>query len=210
MSATENNINGRRVVETEAFDIAELFVRNNAPQTHDSESVLQNTAANSPTASEEHLGIAPLLTRSLLESKWANTPENAAAPTSTPTPKASPLWIEGTYTDANGKTVKDGDPVSFNDVAQGGYGDCYFMASLAAIARSHPETIRNMITENHDAQGKTTSYTVTFHEKDRGWFGTGLFASGGYNDLYNPWGSSHPKPIPFSELSKYFTDVAVG
>lgn len=23
--------------------------------------------------------------------------------------------------------------------------------------------------------------------------------------LYNPWGSSHPKPIPFDELNKYFT-----
>lgn len=348
MSATENNINGNHVTDTEAFDLAELFVRNSAPQSADSKLAPQNIVANSPTATEERLGIAPNLTRSLLESKWANTPGNSATPTPTPTPPASPLWVEGTYTNADGKTVKDGDPVSFNDVAQGGYGDCYFMASLAAIARSHPETIRNMITENHDAQGKTTSYTVTFHEKDTGWFGTGLFASGGYNDtkvtvtvaevaqdatvgahpgdsgevwtevletafakyrggadnitnggwphewlplltgrdsqryeyngaagsgisfsklqsevaagkpvvidtresvdathpydlvgphvymvkrvytekvydentghahnvqyveLYNPWGSSHPKPIPFSELSKYFTDVAVG
>jgi WXG100 family type VII secretion target len=51
----------------------------------------------------------------------------------------------------------DADDISPNDVAQGQIGDCFLMASLAAIARSNPDVIRNMIKDNGDG-----SYTVTF------------------------------------------------
>jgi len=42
-------------------------------------------------------------------------------------------------------------------VAQGVLGDCYFMASLAAVAHNYPEIIKNMIRDNPDG-----TYTVTF------------------------------------------------
>lgn len=45
-----------------------------------------------------------------------------------------------------------------SDVMQGALGDCYLMALLAAIARSRPEFIRRMITDNGNG-----TYTVTFY-----------------------------------------------
>jgi len=53
---------------------------------------------------------------------------------------------------------KDGkDGVNIYGVSQGTLGDCYFMASLGAVAHHSPDTIRNMIKENRDG-----TYTVTF------------------------------------------------
>jgi hypothetical protein len=54
-----------------------------------------------------------------------------------------------------------GAPVHPNDVAQGALGDCWFMASVMAIAQQHPELIEQMIRRN--ANG---SYTVTFRDDD--------------------------------------------
>jgi hypothetical protein len=42
-------------------------------------------------------------------------------------------------------------------IKQGRIGDCYFEASLAAVAKSNPELIKNAIKDNHDG-----TYTVTF------------------------------------------------
>jgi hypothetical protein len=42
-------------------------------------------------------------------------------------------------------------------IRQGRIGDCYFEASLAAVAKSNPELIKNSIKDNHDG-----TYTVTF------------------------------------------------
>jgi hypothetical protein len=42
-------------------------------------------------------------------------------------------------------------------ILQGSIGDCYFVASLAAVAETHPELIRNAIKDNADG-----TYTVTF------------------------------------------------
>lgn len=47
-----------------------------------------------------------------------------------------------------------------NDITQGGLGDCYFLASMAAIAKQNPELIKNMIQDNKDG-----TYTVTFYER---------------------------------------------
>jgi hypothetical protein len=46
----------------------------------------------------------------------------------------------------------EGDPhgVSINDISQGGLGDCYFMAGLAAVARMQPERIAAMIHDHGD------------------------------------------------------------
>jgi WXG100 family type VII secretion target len=51
----------------------------------------------------------------------------------------------------------DSDDISPNDVTQGQLGDCFLMASLAAVAQSNPDVIRNMIKDNGDG-----TYTVTF------------------------------------------------
>ena len=42
-------------------------------------------------------------------------------------------------------------------INQGNIGDCYFLASLAAVAQTQPEKIRDAITDNHDG-----TYTVAF------------------------------------------------
>ena len=42
-------------------------------------------------------------------------------------------------------------------IKQGSIGNCYFLASLAAVAKSNPEAIKNMIKDNGDG-----TYTVTF------------------------------------------------
>lgn len=44
----------------------------------------------------------------------------------------------------------DAHEVDINDIKQGGLGDCYFMAGLAAVALSQPERIRNMIEDHGD------------------------------------------------------------
>jgi len=47
-----------------------------------------------------------------------------------------------------------------NEIKQGALGDCYFHASLGAIAYRHPEAIKNAIQDNQDK-----TYTVTFYDK---------------------------------------------
>jgi len=51
--------------------------------------------------------------------------------------------------------LQDVDP---NDVAQGQLGDCYLMAALAAVAKTDPGVIREMVRDNGNG-----TYTVTFH-----------------------------------------------
>ncbi|MGC4113424.1 MAG: C2 family cysteine protease [Myxococcales bacterium] len=58
-----------------------------------------------------------------------------------------------------GPLFKDG--IKPEDVAQGQLGDCYFPAAMAALAKSHPEVIENMIKDNGDG-----TYTVTFKKSD--------------------------------------------
>jgi hypothetical protein len=47
---------------------------------------------------------------------------------------------------------KDANSVSDNDVDQGGLGDCYFLSALAAVAKSNPQAIKNLIS-GPDANG---------------------------------------------------------
>jgi uncharacterized protein YukE len=68
-----------------------------------------------------------------------------------------------TYNTVNGQPFLkgfDADLIDPNDVSQGMLGDCYFMASLAAIAMQNPDIIRDMIEENDDG-----TYTVTLYKK---------------------------------------------
>ncbi len=54
--------------------------------------------------------------------------------------------------------------IDIEDVRQGKVGDCYFMSSLAALAKSNPEAVRQMIRDNGDG-----TYTVTFHQRRLPW-----------------------------------------
>ena len=52
--------------------------------------------------------------------------------------------------------------ISGRDVAQGGIGDCYFLASLSALASTHPEAIANMVKQNQDG-----TVTVSFNQNGK-------------------------------------------
>lgn len=61
-----------------------------------------------------------------------------------------------------------GAGASPSDVKQGGLGDCYLLAALAAVARANPKAIENMIKDNGDG-----TYDVTIHV-DTAWWGKKL------------------------------------
>jgi Calpain family cysteine protease len=52
---------------------------------------------------------------------------------------------------------KEANPINPDAVQQGKVGDCYFLASVAAVAKTNPDAIKQMIKENADG-----TYTVTF------------------------------------------------
>ncbi len=52
------------------------------------------------------------------------------------------------------------DGASYQDIKQGDTGDCYLLASLAAVAKQDPQQIQDMFTDNGDG-----TYTVRFFRK---------------------------------------------
>jgi hypothetical protein len=54
----------------------------------------------------------------------------------------------------------DARDIDASDIQQGALGDCYFLASLSALAKANPELLRDMIRESGDG-----TYTVTFHQR---------------------------------------------
>jgi hypothetical protein len=60
------------------------------------------------------------------------------------------------YVPVDGVLFRSTGP-SLADIRQGSIGDCYFLASLGAVAQTHPQAIRDMITDNRDG-----TYTVRF------------------------------------------------
>ena len=60
------------------------------------------------------------------------------------------------YVPIDGVLFRSSGP-SLADIQQGSIGDCYFLASLGAVALTHPQAIRDMITDNGDG-----TYTVRF------------------------------------------------
>ena len=55
----------------------------------------------------------------------------------------------------------DADDVELNDVNQGQVGDCFILAALGAIAKQHPEKIKQIITDNGDG-----SFNVKIYKPD--------------------------------------------
>jgi len=64
------------------------------------------------------------------------------------------------YQKVPGSLFVKGEAPQPADVKQGTIGDCYFMASLGAIANKHPDKIREMIRENKDG-----TFSVTFYHR---------------------------------------------
>ncbi|MBM4319575.1 MAG: hypothetical protein FJ125_06370, partial [Deltaproteobacteria bacterium] len=81
---------------------------------------------------------------------------------------------DATYKKLDGTPFVKGDgdehEVAPNDVKQGSLGDCYLVAALAAVAKTDPEIIKNMIKDNGDG-----TYTVSFHLKEGR---VGIYSSG--------------------------------
>jgi hypothetical protein len=72
---------------------------------------------------------------------------------------------------------QNGDPseIDMHDVQQASVGDCYFMATLSALAQSSEgrALIRGAITENRNDRGDVVTYTVTLHKPEKHWLGLG-------------------------------------
>jgi hypothetical protein len=73
-----------------------------------------------------------------------------------------------------GHEVNAVDP---NDVQQRGLGDCYFLASLAALASTPrgQSLINSAIVENKNVRGEVVSWTVTLHRRESHLFGPTTF-----------------------------------
>lgn len=98
----------------------------------------------------------------------------------------------GTYQKASGSLFQNG--ISFTDVNQGGVGDCYFMATLAAAAKDKSSAIQNMFIDNGDDtftvrlfnNGKADYVTVDKYLPTS--FGNAVYAGwggGSYNETDN-------------------------
>jgi len=53
-----------------------------------------------------------------------------------------------------------GGSAKYSDIQQGALGDCYFLASLSAIAYTHPELIKSMFTKGSLLEGEHPVYTT--------------------------------------------------
>lgn len=118
-------------------------------------------------------GATPQTKERARENLWARLrrgasrkPSESSGPMKDPTvqPDAKTEHVsDPTYGKVRGrpfiKEEDDQDEIAMDDVSQGRLGDCYFVASLAAIAHSNPQAIRRMIKDNGDG-----TYKVTFHE----------------------------------------------
>jgi hypothetical protein len=66
-----------------------------------------------------------------------------------------------TYDPRPGQLTVDG--FGADDPIQGNVGDCYFIASLAAVAKARPDLLAKAVTTNRDG-----TYTVTFFDQPKG------------------------------------------
>jgi hypothetical protein len=111
----------------------------------------------------------PAPTTSTPAGPTAQTPEKKATPLAprldpAVNPETESEHVKGAvYTEVKGQPfvqgASDKRTIEANDVSQGQLGDCYFIAALAALAHSSPETVQKKITDH-----KNGTYTVHFHE----------------------------------------------
>ncbi len=104
--------------------------------------------------------------------------DQATTPAPTPAKKLEPMQdpsvnpdptneyaASATYATINGTIAVQGEgdahAIDANDVKQGSIGNCYFVAQLAAQAKSDPSVIQNLIKDNGDG-----TYTVSLYLKD--------------------------------------------
>ncbi len=58
----------------------------------------------------------------------------------------------------------DVSDIDWSDIDQGSLGDCYLLASLAAVAKANPDALRRMVRDNGDG-----TYTVTLNARRLPW-----------------------------------------
>jgi len=92
----------------------------------------------------------------------------------------------------------DDSSIHPNDVSQGALGDCYFVASLAAVAKQNPGLIRRAIRDNGDG-----TYTVTLYKKTGGFLGFG----GHYEPVEITVTGEFPKGEYYSKEAKQWVAV---
>ncbi len=97
--------------------------------------------------------VAPKPTDPMLDPTSNPDPTNEYAPNATYAKQAGVVAVKGEGED------HEVDP---SDVEQGALGDCYFVAQLAAQARTNPARIKDLIKDNGDG-----TFTVTLHLKDK-------------------------------------------
>ncbi|MEB3293103.1 MAG: Ser-Thr-rich GPI-anchored membrane family protein [Synechococcales bacterium] len=82
-------------------------------------------------------------------------------PDSRSEPDGNNLSVVYGYERVSGSLFQNG--ISYQDIRQGGVGDCYFLAGLAAVALRLPSAIENMFIDNQD-----DTWTVRFYRHDTG------------------------------------------
>ena len=191
MSSTDNRVTNGGL---DIFDIAQTIARaiaevETATTTNDTQARQNNSAPNNAnsTAFAERTGTTNDYARQFFQNRFAltqsDTPQatpntnNVGNGNSNNVPLPGPVTLYATG-------AGDTNQIDLNDISQGNIGDCYLMSAMGAVARSHPEVIQNMISENRDANGNVVSYTVTFHETDNGFLGIPGF-----------FGQSHDKEV---------------
>ncbi|AFZ20253.1 C2 family cysteine protease [Allocoleopsis franciscana] len=101
-----------------------------------------------------------------------------------PVAKSSSGNTTYSYKQASGSLFQNG--ISYQDIDQGGVGDCYFVASLAGTAFRSPDTIRDMFIDNNDG-----TFTVRFFNGDKADYVTVdkyLPTTAGGNAVFAGWG----------------------
>jgi hypothetical protein len=183
ISILQNAQDGNVIDSTELTNLRNLLTSNTRPfsiphYVHN----LTNKVVNSELANQTYQGNA-----------LGNLSANSSA---TQMDKLINKWFLGldrpstsyTYQYASGSLFQNG--VSYQDIAQGSVGDCYYLASLAATAFRSPSTIQNMFVDNGD-----NTYTVRFYKN-----GVADYVT---VDRYLPttsWGSLPYAKTPNSEL----------
>ncbi|WP_445248475.1 C2 family cysteine protease [Microcoleus sp. OTE_8_concoct_300] len=151
ISILQNAEDGSVIDSTELTNLRNLLTSNTRPfSIPDSVQNLTNKVVNSDFANQTYLGNA-----------LGNLSANSSA---TQMENLIKKWFLGldrpytpyTYQYANGSLFQNG--ASYQDIAQGALGDCYYLASLAATAFRSPTTIQNMFADNGD-----NTYTVRFY-----------------------------------------------